>query len=139
MLKEALVNRYSEREIFSSCYEGVWRSIGIAAPVLNLGIHMEGPLHDTVALPTAMAPQEWKMNANWTPDPAWTICMQETSLTLPGIKRNFVSCSTNSRLAALTTPCQYLDIVKENKTSRNVGTEPSRGVKGRITGRRNNL
>jgi hypothetical protein len=44
-------------------------------------------------------------------------------------------------LAALTTPRQHLDIVKENKTGKNVGTEPNleQRVKGGITGRRNNL
>jgi len=51
---------------------------------------MEGPLHATVTLPTAMAPREWKSNANWAPDSAWTTYMQETSLTPKGNRKKFL-------------------------------------------------
>jgi hypothetical protein len=88
----------------------------------------------------ATAPQEWNRNKNWTSDLVWTIYIRETSFTPNGNRKKLLLLS-NSVLAALTTPCQQLDTVKEKKRGRNVGTEPilEQGVRRGITGRTNNL
>jgi hypothetical protein len=102
---------------------------------------MDGHLRATVTVPTRTAPHEWKGTQIGPQIRSGQFAWGKILLPLPGIEWNSFGCSTNSVLAVLTTPCQHLDTVKENKTGRNVGTEtsPEQGLRGGFTGRRNNL